>query len=751
MNDYSSGFTGIRPTEEDGITPVKILTFREFMSIMRKRMWLLATTVFLAAAISAWMISSVTPLYVAGGQLLLGEQGRNDQASELQEGQLLSSSVIQGELAILRSSALLDRVAQKLDLVNTPEFNAALRPVEAPSAISRFISQSITMAKDTVKVFLPTPPALSAAPEAETVDENADATVDPVALAASASPETRGAEGRAIRQLRGSIRVQQQGNSFVVSVNTFSPNPEMAAAISNTLMTEYISFIADKRFDAAERFANFLEGRVADLAETLEASEREALAYQAVIESDADSSARVDQQMRELTTKLVDARAELAGARARTERVRQIRDTEGEIAAADVLTSDLILDLRTQRAQLRADLINASRVFGETSPQYSSIQRSMEALEADLTTEVQRTILQLGNNVETLDSNVTALEGILRRLEGLILERSSEQIRLNQLTKVAEANRTVYEDFLGRYKQTSEIKNLQNDDAEVLAYAVPPLSPGSPNKKVTVVLSSIGGLLVGLSIVFFLELMPTKLENPRDLSSYTRLANLGSLPSAIKSKNPQRMLQNAISRPNGKIAQSAQVLLRNIDLHAEGSVKSIVVTGGESGGAKSNLALLMAWSIAQSGKSCLLIDADIRTASLSRALGADPKFDLTKLLYGQIPWNKAVYNLPAYRINMLSTSAIGSDPAMVFASNNAGAIFEQAINSFDAVIIDAPALSDPTDVCALPLKIDLGIFMASIGKTAVADLNEQIQLFSKFSLQDSGAVAVEGSRLRFKT
>ena len=338
MTQYSKSLYDRHSQKVEGPQPA--LTVKDVFAFFRKRVVLIGTCMFIAAAISAWNVSGVSPVYSAGGQLLLGEQGRDNNNVELLEAQLLNNSVIEGELAILRSSTLLARVVEHLQLIDTPEFNPALRPVVEPTWIESITATTSDFIRGIVDIFLQDPPTSTVAEAPEAGDGDTEVELSPIQAAAMANPESQGPTGAAIRKLRRSVSVRQQGASFVVAVNANSSNPELAAALSNTLMREYISFTAEKRLNAAKQFANFLEQRVDELAATLEASEKEALAFRAVIESNADSSARLEQQMSELTSKLVDARAQLAEAEARSTRVAEITENEGVLAAADVLTSD---------------------------------------------------------------------------------------------------------------------------------------------------------------------------------------------------------------------------------------------------------------------------------------------------------------------------------------------------------------------------------------------------------------------------
>ena len=94
----------------------------------------------------------------------------------MEEAQALNNSVVQGELAILQSNAVIARVARGLDLLSDPEFNPELRPPSGGPGLA-------TQAKDFIKSFLPLPESkpvqFSAAKE-----EGEEDTRTPVELAA---------------------------------------------------------------------------------------------------------------------------------------------------------------------------------------------------------------------------------------------------------------------------------------------------------------------------------------------------------------------------------------------------------------------------------------------------------------------------------------------------------------------------------------------------------------------------------------
>ncbi|PZX04011.1 hypothetical protein [Celeribacter halophilus] len=228
-----------------------------------------------AIILTGLLLLNATPRYVAVSQMLLGEQGliARNSFDLVEEQQNLTNSVIEGELAVLRSNVLLHRVAERLELENIPEFN--------PDILDQEKSPSFV---DGVKVWVK---SLLTDSDLD-IDAEVEDLPSQISAAASASASQLGEYKDIVSKLRRSFSVRQQGTSYVVQVTAESEDPELAAALSNTLMDEYVKFLTDKRFDAAREFTHWLETRVTDLAVTLEESERAVVDYRARMEADAD-------------------------------------------------------------------------------------------------------------------------------------------------------------------------------------------------------------------------------------------------------------------------------------------------------------------------------------------------------------------------------------------------------------------------------------------------------------------------------
>lgn len=713
-----------------------VLRPKDIIDFARRWFFVIAAVTVVAATFAAVSLVRATPIYISSAQILLGDQGLGNRNNfDLVEAQALSNSVIEGELAILQSTNLLLRVVKRLELENDPEFNPSLRPPPARIPVIDDLRDGLDAIENWVRGLI----------TGQTGAAGSAAVSGAVADASDANAAELGEFQAPVDHLRGAVSVRQMGSSFVIQVTARSTDPRKAAAIANTVMEEYIAFLTDKRFAAAQRFTNWLEGRVSDLAFKWEESANEVLAFQTEIDSGANSSIRLDQQMTEMTSKLVTARAEMASIAARLENLDAKVANDGILAAADLLSTEAIQTFRQDLVSLRREETQLIRSFGADSTQVQAVERAIDRTLENIQTEVVRARAEMGSTVAQQQITVEALQGSLRQLESLALFGLKDQIRLDQLMRVSDANRRVYEEFLGRFKESSEITNLQRSDAEIITYASPPGSPDSPRKKVALALASAGGLLAGVGVAFLLELRRRGRGKTEAFVRQTGLTVFTDMPALPQNITAQRLAQRVETRPGSRIAAAARDLRRNIDLISEQPVRSVVISNTAENSSAASLAMLLAWSYAQAGRKCLLVDADIRTAALTSRIGVkeysrSTKYDLVSALHGEYDVSSCVVDETSLGVSFLPASRSSADPDIVFSARRSSALFAELIERYEIVVILAPPLSGAAHGFAPRMQFDIALLDVDTRSSDTDGLSESLGNFDQLDVRKRGVV-----------
>jgi Mrp family chromosome partitioning ATPase len=264
-------------------------------------------------------------------------------------------------------------------------------------------------------------------------------------------------------------------------------------------------------------------------------------------------------------------------------------------------------------------------------------------------------------------------------------------------------------------------------------------------------LAGAGGLFAGLTIAFLLELLPRRIANFDQLSSATGLSIYGGVPRLSGGMEPSRLLSTLNRKPAGPIAQSAMRLLKNADLRAGDTARSIVVAGPNTSVAKSGVALMLGWAANQKGRSCVVVDIDIRDANLSRSLKLVNRKEQTTfvdVLYHNAEFEPAMRYVKPSGMHVVACAPSGSDPALIFNTARAKTIIQHLLATYDTVIFDAPAMTQPSDALTLPMQFDVGLFVVESGKTLVNDIDTGLDVLSETNFANTGTVLTNIPKFR---
>lgn len=107
----------------------KEVNLEEFLSILRRRKWLIAGTIALITGLMALYVFNATPRYTANLKLVFDPAKQKVISFDTAiSGQLQDEATLLSEIEVLESRNLALRVIDKLGLNKDPEFNAQLVP-----------------------------------------------------------------------------------------------------------------------------------------------------------------------------------------------------------------------------------------------------------------------------------------------------------------------------------------------------------------------------------------------------------------------------------------------------------------------------------------------------------------------------------------------------------------------------------------------------------------------------------------------
>ncbi len=654
-------------------------------------LWRYKTLIFATAAlamlISALIVFQLTPRYTAEAQIFIGTRSANvvDIESVLQALRP-DRTTMNNEVEVLSSRSLAEAVVDELGLLEKPEFNRQLRPPSLLGRLSQWLPQSL-------RATLSGNSAAAARTPEETARRVRDATVTVFSEALRVTP----------------IRL-----SNVVSVTATSEEAELAALIANTLSEIYLRQLLDEKFAATEQASGWLNERVLDLREQVEQSERavEAFRQERGLTQTSDSTL-VEQQVSEVNSQLIAARATTSEAAARLRQARELMKSEGGIfSIPEVLSAPLIQNLRLQEASLVGESAQMAQEYGPRHPRMVNMAAELEDIRAKIGEEVERIVAGIENSLEVARTRERALEESLEELKAEADQLTSSQARLRVLEREAAANQALFDVFLARYMETGDQEELFSADARIISRAIVPTEQIWPNLTAAAGITLVASALLGLLAVFVAEqVFERGFRHSAQLETGLKVNSFGAVPMLDEAGD--QLTNHVLENPMSAFSESLRMLHSTLlAAHRdEPESSSMLITSSVSNEGKTFLSISLARLIARGGRKTLLIDADLRHGQIAKRLGLSDETGLAHLLTGREKATQSAIKRDAESgLDVLTAGKPLNVRTDIIRQQSMLKLLDEFKSKYDLVIIDSPPLLLVSDALNLAKCVDATMY-----------------------------------------
>lgn len=698
ITPYAGGAELAAASSEDELDP------RSLLRAFWRRKWIFLGTVVLITSAALIYAFNAQPLYRA--EALLRIQSEQEAIIDLPEigGRLEADDpTIESEIELLESRAFAGRMVDRLGLIEDPEFNPALEPDEPLSLFGRELQDLVPQ------------PLLEVMPGF--LREGFGDESKPLPVARPSAKEAERARVRTIQAFSKALSVGQVSRSYVLEIGFVSSDPAKAARIADAVAEAYIVRQLEAKYAAAEQAREWLRERVEELRDKVIAAEQKIVRYQGEAGIAGEGNVDiVEQQIAQLNVQLATARAARAEAEARDRQVQALMGSPGGVsAAANVLTSPLMDQLRAQETDLIRRLSEVATVYGERHPQMVNVRAELRSVRQKMNEEVRRIVQDLGNELAVASAREQELEGAIAALEERVRGRDVSSVELRDFEREAASARDLYQTFLQRLREVTASQDLQRADAKILSSAQMPLDPFWPRKKLILLVAFAGAVILGSVLVFIVERWDSDFgfRSADELQAVLGLRALALIPDLtrreLRKATPEEYI---LERPQSAYAEAVQRARTAIFLsNRERATRSVLVTSSTPVEGKSSLSASLARQSACAGLRTILIDADLRRPRLHNVIGTDNRNGLADLLYGDLALAEAVRRDERSGLAFVPAGIAPVSPPDLFRSSTMHRLLDELAVGYDLVIIDSPPVVAVSDSLILSELVDKTIYV----------------------------------------
>lgn len=508
-------------------------------------------------------------------------------------------------------------------------------------------------------------------------------------------------------------------NSKIVNISFLSTNPDFAEIVANTVAQAYIDEILEMRMNASRYSLEWMTKKAEEEKIKLEKSEQALQDYMK-----ANNIVTLQDKIAITPEKLSEFNAQLIKAETRRKEIEslyyKVMNLSADLKDAETIpaiaSDNTIQSLRSQILKAEQNIEDLSKKYGQKHPSMIRAQEELKILEQKKEQEIKRVIGTIKNEYELARANEANLQRMLSNTKAEALDLNEKFIRYGVLTREVETNRQLYDALIKRIKEQSVTEEIRNVNVWVVEKGEKPVTPVKPRKTLNILLGILVGLFGGVGIAFFFEYLDNTIKTPEDVEAKLGIPVLGTIP--LLGEKDDNITDIILKEPQSIYAESYKTIRTSIFLSSSDKPPQnilIVSTGPEEG--KTVTSVNLAVTIARSGHSVLLVDADLRKPRIHSIFKLNNLSGLSTYLAGATPDINTLYKRPLSNFSVIPSGPIPPNPSELLGSKRMQDFIRIVNTEFEVIIWDSPPLMTVSDSLILSRITDGTIIVARAGKT----------------------------------
>jgi len=383
-------------------------------------------------------------------------------------------------------------------------------------------------------------------------------------------------------------------------------------------------------------------------------------------------------------------------------------------------------------------------VIEGTSPEF--VAAVADTLPKVFITEINEVQTQrFAESKKSLEGQLTTLSNQIELQQVAINEigestTAEEEVRLGQLRNQLAQYQSSYANILRSYEELRLTEVQSVDSIVVVERAKVPTAPIKPKVLLNTIVVALLGTMLALGLIFLIDYLDDRIKTPDDLQGVVDTPILGAI-AHIPQQNGRRKRRGELAREEGlitalqprhPITEAYRSLRTNLQFSSvDSTLQSLLVTSATPGEGKTTTAANLAVVMAQSGRTVLLVDADIRKPQQHKVFQLPKSPGLTDaLLASDAPLDLFIRPTPVPNLRIMTSGKEAPNPAELLGSQRMHQLAEALRQEVDIIIFDAPPLLAVTDAQVLARETQGVLLVINTEKTPramVARAAESIQ------------------------
>lgn len=526
--------------------------------------------------------------------------------------------------------------------------------------------------------------------------------------------ELESQKSRLFARLKGQLSVQPFRNTKLIEIVCFSTDPQEAALIANTVAQAYEDYRMNEIKRKSESGLKALEEEVEKQKREVEIADEKVKKLRRELNIDTFGPARSAQAqtLQDITLQRKDemlsmARSDALARKVRLEKVKDLTIEQLETVLPSLGLEDATITTLKQNYLNSQTFLEQLRKegLGESHPRMQAAVATMNKYRYQLNKLIAGIRQGLEIDLRVAEARVESLTAELELLREESRQGKSEKLApYEEALRELETQQSLLEIILARFKQETVDSSIGVQPVTIVSAAEPGVKPVKPNVPLNVALSAVVGLVLGVSLAFFIEYLDTSVKSLDDVERYLQTSVVGVVPEGVNTLN--------LEGPDSPNAEAYRILRAKIDLQAkEGGAHTVTIVSGGPGEGKSTTLFNLAYVCAYSGINTLVIDTDFRRHSVNTILGIENEGGLADYLLGYGPIHEYIRNTDIPNLQVITSGKLPPQCMGALSPAKLSEIVATLKPHYDVIFFDSPPILGISDAAVIVHEVDTTLLL----------------------------------------
>jgi tyrosine-protein kinase Etk/Wzc len=351
--------------------------------------------------------------------------------------------------------------------------------------------------------------------------------------------------------------------------------------------------------------------------------------------------------------------------------------------------------------------------------------------------------------VQALDAQIRQFEAeqgsIKKRTESL----PETQQEVLSLMRDLEVNTQLYTTLLNSAQELQVAKAGTVGNVRIIDYPMVPNKKSKPDSVLVIAISLLIGGALGIGYIFIRKALFRGVDNPDEVERLLGLPTYAAIPYTVS----QKRLVTALQRKQTEQQILAETEPDNVAIEALRSLRTslqfalleapnniIMLTGPTAGLGKSFVSMNLASVLAQSGKSVIVIDGDLRRGRLHKYFAATASPGISDYVAGNADLRSIVRDTSISNLKLVTNGTSPPNPSELLLHERFVQLLGTLSGSADFIIIDTPPVLPVTDASVIGRMAGCVLLVLKEGAHPMRSVEETVRRLRQGGVQVKGTV-----------